>query len=108
VDSLAEDWARQFAFEFFEQWRGMWRPMPVEGMSDITQVMCGLGAIMQNKFGELWPVECRIGLAPVPARGPMSVSQSLQDMLPKPSLGFCVLQTLGHWMLLVSTDSGTS
>ena len=105
--SFAKDWGKRYAHEFLQLWKLQFTRLPLEGMTTACHVMAGIAAIMTEKFGEYWPVYCRVGLCPCLAEGSISISTETQDCLPVPKLGICALQCPSHWMLLCSTETGT-
>ena len=105
--SFAKDWGKQYAHEFLHLWRWQFTRLPLNRMTTACHVMAGIAAIMTEKFGEFWPVYCRVGMIPCPTCGPMLVPADVKDSLPVPKLGICVLQSRSHWMLLCSTETGT-
>ena len=103
---IARDWAVEFAREWVKPVHSSWAPLAAGRMTSYAQITGGLAAIMHSRFGELWPLEVRLAVLPVPESGPLKASADLISMLPPPRFGICLLQTSSHWMQVVATPGG--
>ena len=91
-----------YAKNIFAQFKNKWTPIRDKQNLGAAQVMFGAAAILQKHYGNTWPQFCRLGFCPGEEE-----SMRLAAQLPKPSLGFVVIHTGSHCVLL-HADSQSS